>query len=126
MRFLYHYPETTGSGADMLDAGAIPEVAARAEAAGFDGFSLTEHPVPGARWLEHGGHQSLDPLIALAAIAAATQRIRLVTHLVVAGYRNPFVLAKAAATVDIVSGGRLTLGLGAGYHKTEFHALGVD
>src|SRR3954452_5015805 len=126
MRFVYHYPDTVGPDGHMLAPGPLPDVAARAEAVGFHGFSLTEHPVPGARWLEHGGHQSLDPLIALAAIAAATQRIRLVTHLVVAGYRNPFVLAKAAATVDIVSGGRLTLGLGAGYHKTEFHALGVD
>src|SRR3954453_5756336 len=121
MRFIFHYPETHGTDGAMLDAGPLDEVAVAAERAGFDGFSLTEHPVPGARWLEHGGHQSLDPLIALAAIAVATQRIRLVTHLVVAGYRNPFVLAKAAATVDIVSGGRLTLGLGAGYHKTEFH-----
>jgi probable F420-dependent oxidoreductase len=126
VRFVYHYPDTIGPVGHMLDPGPIAEVAARAEAAGFDGFSLTEHPVPGARWLEHGGHQSLDPIVALAAAAAATDRIRLVTHLVVAAYRNPFVLAKAAATLDIVSGGRLVLGLGAGYHKAEFHALGVD
>ncbi|MDX6288049.1 MAG: hypothetical protein QOG53_3534 [Frankiales bacterium] len=126
MRFVYHYPDITGTSAHMLDPGPISQVAARAEAAGFHGFALTEHPVPGARWLEHGGHQSLDPLVALAAIATATQRIRLITHLVVAGYRNPFLLAKAAATVDIVSGGRMTLGLGAGYHKAEFHALGVE
>jgi probable F420-dependent oxidoreductase len=126
MRFVYHYPDTMGPAGHMLDPGPVAEVAARAEAAGFHGFSLTEHPVPGARWLEHGGHQSLDPLVALAAAAAATDRIRLVTHLVVAAYRNPFVLAKAAATLDIISGGRLVLGLGAGYHKAEFHALGVD
>jgi probable F420-dependent oxidoreductase len=126
MRFVYHYPDTVGPDGHMLDPGPIAAVAAGAESAGFHGFSLTEHPVPGARWLEHGGHQSLDPLVALAAVATATEHIRLVTHLVVAAYRNPFHLAKAAATVDIVSRGRLTLGLGAGYHKTEFHALGVD
>ena len=126
MRFAYHYPDTNGATAHMLDPGPLAEVATRAEAAGFHGFTLTEHPVPGARWLEHGGHQSVDPLVALAAAATATERIRLITHLVVAGYRNPFLLAKAAATVDLVSGGRMTLGLGAGYHKAEFHALGVD
>ena len=126
MRFFYHYSETNGTAGDMLDAGSIPEVAAVAERAGFDGFALTEHPVPGARWLASGGHQSLDPFIALGAAAAATERLLLLTHLVVAPYRNPFLLAKAAATVDKLSGGRFILGLGAGYQKSEFYALGVD
>ena len=126
MHFLFHYPETSGTTDHMLEPGAIPAVAARAEAAGFDGFSLTEHPVPGVRWLEHGGHQSLDPFVALAAAAAATTRLRLLTHLAVAPYRNPFLLAKAAATVDLMSNGRMTLGLGAGYHGNEFRALCVD
>jgi probable F420-dependent oxidoreductase len=126
LRFFYHYPETSGTDGDMLDPGSLHEVAAAAERSGFDGFSLTEHPVPGARWLAAGGHQSLDPLVALAYVAAATERLRLLTHLVVAPYRNPFLLAKAAATVDRLSGGRLILGLGAGYQKSEFYALGVD
>ena len=126
MRFFYHYPETGGTDGDMLDPGSLHEVAAAAERSGFDGFSLTEHPVPGARWLAAGGHQSLDPLVALAYVAAATKRLRLLTHLVVAPYRNPFLLAKAAATVDRLSVGRLILGLGAGYQKSEFYALGVD
>ncbi len=126
MRYIYHYPETGGTDADMLDAGPIHEVAARAEQAGFDAFALTEHPVPGARWLAAGGHQTLDPFVALGFAAATTSRIRLLTHLAVAPYRNPFLLAKAAATVDKLSGGRMILGLGAGYHKAEFFALGVD
>lgn len=126
LRFAYHYPETTGTEADMLDAGPIDEVAAAAERCGFDAFALTEHPVPGAQWLESGGHQSLDPFVAFGFAAAATSRIRLLTHLAVAPYRNPFLLAKAAATVDKLSGGRLILGLGAGYHKREFSALGVE
>jgi probable F420-dependent oxidoreductase len=126
VQFFYHYPETTGTDADMLDPGLIHDVAAKAESTGFDGFALTEHPIPGARWLSHGGHQSLDPFVALGAAAAATRRIRLLTHLAVASYRNPFLLAKAAATVDKLSGGRMILGLGTGYHKTEFYALGVD
>ena len=126
LRFVLHYPETNGPDGDMLDSGPLDEVARRAEQAGFDALALTEHPAPGARWLASGGHQSLDPFAALAFAAAATSRLRLLTHLVLAPYRNPFLLAKAAATVDKLSGGRLILGLGAGYQKSEFYALGVD
>lgn len=126
LRFVFHYPETAGVDADMLDPGPLDEVAVAAERAGFTGLSLTEHPVPSARWLSSGGHQSLDPLVGLGFVAAATERLKLVTNLVVAPYRNPFLLAKAAATVDKLSGGRLILGLGAGYQKSEFFALGVD
>jgi probable F420-dependent oxidoreductase len=124
--FIFQYPETTGSDADMLDAGPLGEVAVACERAGFTGIALTEHPVPGARWLSSGGHQSLDPLVALGYAAGATSRLKLLTNLVVAPYRNPFLLAKAAATVDKLSGGRLILGLGAGYQKSEFSALGID
>jgi len=109
-----------------VDAASLTEIAAAAERAGFAAFSLTEHPIPGARWLCSGGHQMLDPLVALAHVAAATERLRLLTYLVVAPYRNPFLLAKAAATADRLSNGRLTLGLGAGYNKSEFYALGID
>ncbi|ONH30873.1 LLM class F420-dependent oxidoreductase [Pseudofrankia asymbiotica] len=126
MRFILHYPETNGTSRDMLDLGPLDEVAAAAEKAGFDAISLTEHPVPGASWLENGGHQSLDPFVALGFAAAATTRLRLMTNLVVAPYRNPFLLAKAAATVDKLSGGRLIIGMGTGYQKSEFFALGVD
>jgi probable F420-dependent oxidoreductase len=124
--FFFQYPETTGTDADMLDAGPLAEVAIACERAGFTGIALTEHPVPGARWLSSGGHQSLDPLVALGYVAGATTRLKLLTNLVVAPYRNPFLLAKAAATVDKLSGGRLILGLGAGYQKSEFFALGID
>jgi len=124
--FFFHYPETTGTESDMLDMGPLRDVAIAAERAGFTGISLTEHPIPGAKWLNAGGHQSLDPLVALGYVAGATERLRLLTNLVVAPYRNPFLLAKAAATVDKLSGGRLILGLGAGYQKSEFYALGID
>jgi probable F420-dependent oxidoreductase len=126
VRFFFQFPETTGSKTDMLEVGPLRDVAVAAEQAGFYGIALTEHPVPGARWLENGGHQSLDPLVALGYVAGATTRLRLLTNLVVAPYRNPFLLAKAAATVDKLSGGRLVLGLGAGYQKSEFYALGID
>lgn len=126
LRFIYHYAETNGREGDLLDAGPVGEVAAAAERAGFDGLSFTEHPVPGSRWLDAGGHQTLDPFVALAFAAAATVRLRLLTYLAVLPYRNPFLLAKTAATLDRLSGGRLILGLGTGYQKSEFHALGVD
>jgi probable F420-dependent oxidoreductase len=126
MQFFFTYPEINGTDADMLDAGALDEVARAAERAGFDGLSLTEHPVPGAGWLTSGGHQTLDPFVGLGFAAAVTTRLRLLTHLSVAPYRNPFLLAKATATVDKLSGGRMVLGMGTGYHKTEFYALGVD
>lgn len=126
MHFFFHYPEPNGPDADVLDAGPLRDIAVAVERAGFDGLSLSEHPVPGARWLASGGHQTLDPFVALGYVAAATERLRLLTYLAVAPYRNPFLLAKAAATLDKLSGGRVTLGLGTGYQKSEFHALGVD
>ncbi len=70
LRFFYHYPETNGTAADMLDVGPLGDVAQAAERDGFTGISLTEHPVPAARWLNAGGHQSLDPLVALGVITA--------------------------------------------------------
>jgi probable F420-dependent oxidoreductase len=126
MRFILQYPEATGSAIDLLDAGAIPEIAAAAEAAGWDGIALTEHPAPRASWLETGGHQSLDPFVALAAAAGVTKRLALVTNLSVIPYRNPLLLAKSAATLNRMSDGRFYMGAGAGYLKSEYFALGVD
>ena len=116
MKFVFNYPETSGLESDLLDSGEISDVAVAVEAAGFDAFALTEHPIPGANWLAHGGHQTLDPFVGLAFAAAVTERIQLLTHLSVAPYRNPFMLAKTAATLDRCSNGRFILGLGAGYH----------
>lgn len=110
----------------MLAAGGIGEVAHIVEQAGFEGFALTEHPAPSSAWLESGGHQTLDPFVALAHAAATTTRLQLLTYLSVAPYRNPLLLAKSAATVDVLSGGRFILGIGTGYLKAEYFALGVD
>ena len=126
VRAMFQYPEVSGRTADMLDAGPVAELARVAEDSGWAGFAFTEHPAPGLRWLEAGGHQSLDPLVALGHVAAVTSEIKLLTYLSVFPYRNPLLLAKSAATVDILSGGRLILGAGTGYAKGEFHALGVD
>ncbi|HEU4428967.1 MAG TPA: LLM class F420-dependent oxidoreductase [Myxococcota bacterium] len=126
MRFMLQYPDTHGTDSDMLDCGSVAEIAVAAERAGFDGLAFTEHPAPGARWLAAGGHQSLDPFVALGGAATVTTRIRLLTYLTVLPYRNPLLLAKSAATVDRLSNGRFILGAGAGYLKGEFAALGVD
>jgi probable F420-dependent oxidoreductase len=126
VRFILQYPEANGSELDLLDAGAFPEVAKAAEAAGWHGIALTEHPAPSSRWLESGGHQSLDPFVALGAAAGATTSLALVTNLSVVPYRNPLLLAKAAATLNRMSEGRFYLGAGAGYLKSEYFALGVD
>ena len=126
MRFILQYPEASGSAMDLLDAGAITDLAAAAERAGWSGIALTEHPAPSSRWLETGGHQSLDPFVALAAAAGVTTSLALVTNISVIPYRNPLLLAKSAATLNRMSEGRFYLGAGAGYLKSEYFALGVD
>jgi probable F420-dependent oxidoreductase len=126
VRFILQYPEASGSDIDLLDAGAIPDLARAAEKAGWNGISLTEHPAPSSRWLGTGGHQSLDPFVALAAAAGVTTDLALVTNLSVIPYRNPLLLAKSAATLNRMSEGRFYLGAGAGYLKSEYFALGVD
>jgi probable F420-dependent oxidoreductase len=111
---------------EFLTADAISSVAAAAEAAGFDAVYVTDHPFPGDQWLAHGGHHTMDPWVVLAVAAAATTRLRLMTNLLIAAYRNPYVTAKAVASLDVVSGGRVVLGIGAGYLESEFDGLGVD
>ncbi len=67
-----------------------------------------------------------EPLVALAACAAVTERVRLATAIVIGPLRNTAVLAKQAATIDAVSGGRLVLGLGLGARHDDYEAAGVD
>ncbi|MHC9295664.1 LLM class F420-dependent oxidoreductase [Mycobacterium sp. LTG2003] len=110
---------------DLVSGNGITAVAVAAEAAGFDGFGFTDHPAPSQRWLDAGGHDALDPFVAMAFAAAGTTTLRLVPNIVVLPYRNPFVVAKSGATLDLLSGGRFTLAVGVGYLKREFAALGV-
>ena len=111
---------------ELVSGVGIATVASAAERAGFHGFGFTDHPAPTERWLHAGGHDALDPFVAMAFAAARTTRLRLIPNIVVLPYRNPFVVAKAGATLDLLSGGRFTLAAGAGYLKREFEALGVD
>jgi probable F420-dependent oxidoreductase len=105
---------------------SIGDVAKLVEEAGFDGFSMSEHPYPDKAWLAKGGHHAFDPFVSLSFAAAATTRMQLMTYILVSGYRSPYLTAKAAASLDLLSGGRFTLGTGAGYLKSEFEALGAD
>jgi probable F420-dependent oxidoreductase len=102
------------------------DVAKLVEEAGFDGFSMSEHPYPDKQWLAHGGHHAFDPFVSLSFAAAATTRIRVMTYILVSGYRSPYLAAKSAVSLDVLSGGRFTLGTGAGYLKSEFEALHAD
>ena len=112
--------------AEFVTQAAVAEIAAAAEDAGFDACFVTDHPFPPHRWLHGGGHHALDPFVALSFAAAATARLRVQTHILVLPYRNPFVVAKAALSLDVLSGGRVILGVAAGYLKGEFAALGAD
>lgn len=127
MRFTFTHPmHSHPYNQELVTGFGIATVAAAAEAAGFDGFGFTDHPAPTQRWLEAGGHDAVDPFVAMGFAAARTTTLRLIPNVVVLPYRNPFVVAKSGATLDLLSNGRFTLAVGVGYLKREFAALGVD
>ncbi len=105
---------------------AIAEMATTAEKLGYSGVFVTDHPAPPKSFLNNGGHHTLDPMITLAAAATTTTKIQLLTNLYIVAYRNPFLVAKMVASLDNLSFGRLILGVGAGYLREEFQAVGVD
>ena len=127
MKFTLQYPIAhAGYSPALLGADGMRSVVTAAETAGFDSIAFTEHPAPSQKWMAGGGHESFDPLTALALCAGVTNTIRLQTYLLVLPYRNPFLAAKQAATLDVLSGGRLILSVGTGYLRSEFLALGVE
>ncbi len=71
-----------------------------------------------------GGGDALETFSILGVVAGATERLRLVTSVLVLPYRNPVLTAKMVASLDVLSGGRVTLGVGVGWLKEEFEALG--
>ena len=126
MRFGVAIPTDRVDAADeFLSPDGISAIARAAEDAGFYSAYVTDHPFPVQRWLDGGGHHALDPFVALSFAAAATETLRLQTHILVLGYRNPFLLAKAVLSLDVLSRGRLVVGVGAGYLRGEFEALGA-
>jgi probable F420-dependent oxidoreductase len=105
---------------------AVVQVAQAAEKAGFHSALVTDHPAPTGRWLDAGGHHAQDPFVMLSFVAAATRTLRLQTGILVLPYRNPFITARSVATLDVFSRGRVSLGVGVGYLKGEYRALGVN
>lgn len=89
------------------------------EEAGFDLFTITDHFMNMRNPNEIGNHP-LECWTTLAGLAATTKKIKLAPLVSCYGYRRPTVLAKMATTVDIISGGRLIFGIGAGWHEDEF------
>ncbi|KUN21604.1 LLM class F420-dependent oxidoreductase [Streptomyces antibioticus] len=101
-------------------------VARAAESAGFAYVASCDHVAIPRRLASAMSTVWYDPVATLAHLAAATERIRLLSHVAVVGLRHPLLSAKQYATVDHLSGGRLILGVGAGHVAEEFEVLGLD
>ena len=126
MKFSLEYPsEIPDAAPGFLTADALTELAVQAEKLGFGAVAFSDHPAPSMKWRRSGGHDTVEPAVALSYIAAATTTIRLMTHLYVLPFRNPYLAAKTLTSLDMVSGGRLIAAVGAGYLRSEFSALGV-
>jgi probable F420-dependent oxidoreductase len=122
----------------LASASAIYRIAERAEALGFDALWTADHLVlpiesssfypylPGMQVRPDARHAFIDPLIALAGIAARTSRIRLGVSVYLAALRHPIVAAKLVASLDQMSGGRVVLGVGAGWVPEEYETLGIE
>ena len=113
-----------------------------ADAVGIDRVVVSDHVVYGENLEAYarpelggseGGRQPtgpdgcwLEPMTTLAVVAGVTTRLRLGTNILLAALRRPVVLAKTAATLDVLSSGRLDLGIGVGWQKEEYDAAGLD
>lgn len=129
-------PEDPGTWEPVLDC------ARAADAAGVDRVVVSDHVVFGEHLEAYGRPESggvdggkqptgpdghwLEPLTTLAVLCGTTSRVRLGTNILIAALRRPVVLAKAAATLDVLSGGRLDLGVGIGWQREEYEAAGLD
>ena len=110
-------------------AGSSPDgmrrVVETAEALGFDSVWTTEHIVVGPDWIDPYG-RVYDPLVTLGWIAGWTERVRLGTSIVILPLHNPFHVAKQAATLQDLSGGRAIVGVGMGWYEREYEFMGVE
>ena len=112
----------------------LVDLARRVEDAGADGIVLADHVLCGPRldrypWGDFPFPPEapwLEPLTMLTAIATATERIKLTTGILIVPLRPATLLAKTVATLDVLSGGRLELGVGTGWQEEEFTAEGLD
>jgi len=115
----------------------LTALARGAEAAGFESVWTVEHVIypegyestypydPSGKMVMSASTPLPDPLLWLAFVAAATETLRLGTGILILPQRNPVVLAKEVATLDHLSGGRVELGIGVGWLREEFDALGI-
>ncbi|MES5821819.1 TIGR03619 family F420-dependent LLM class oxidoreductase [Streptomyces sp. RG80] len=118
---IYAEPWEAAAGpADLLD------IARAADRAGFAYVATCDHVAIPRRLAPAMSTVWYDPVATLAYLAAATERVRLLSHVAVVGLRHPLLTAKQYATLDHLSGGRLILGVGAGHVQEEFEVLGVD
>jgi probable F420-dependent oxidoreductase len=113
-------PSNEPGGAKVLD-----ELPANAEAWGYDSLWFTDHVVGVRAMAGVYGSYWLDPLVAMTWVAARTSTIRLGTGVLVVPHRDPVLTAKMVASIDVFSGGRVDLGVGTGWSRAEFRALGV-
>lgn len=121
--------QVPGTASDWEAGGGIDDVAAIAATAdelGFAHLTCSEHVAVPVDVAAVRGATYWDPLATLAFLAARTSRIRLVTSVVVLGYHHPLEIAKRYGTLDRISGGRLTLGVGVGSLREEFDLLGCE
>lgn len=121
---------TRAPNSDYLGFEASPEAivaaAQKAEAVGFDAIFVNDHIIVGDDARSAPWTNVYDPLVAMSFIAAHTSRIGVGVSVLIMPYRNPIATAKALATLDRMSGGRLTIGVGAGWNEAESAALGVN
>ncbi|MCY1139061.1 LLM class flavin-dependent oxidoreductase [Actinoplanes sp. Pm04-4] len=104
-----------GLGLPITDPRLLIDWARRAEACGFDTLALLDRLV----------HDNPEPLVALSVLAGATSRIRLQTEVLLGPLRASALLAKQVATLDVMSGGRFTLGIGIGVREDDYTTAGV-
>jgi probable F420-dependent oxidoreductase len=119
-------------GANMgvcASADGATRIAALAEELGYDSLWMGEHVVAPSPRVKPSpiepDYPILDPLVTLARLAGETERVLLATGIVILPQRNPVVLAKELASLDVLSEGRLVLGVGVGYVEPEMRAVGV-
>jgi len=110
-------------------------LAGEVEARGFDALFLPEHthiptsrrtPYPGGGELPEEYSRTFDPFLALTAAAAVTERLTLGTGVCLVGQRDPIVLAKEVASIDVLSGGRFAFGIGYGWNHDEMEDHGLE
>jgi probable F420-dependent oxidoreductase len=120
---------TRAPNSDYLGFEASPEAiiaaAKKAEAVGFDAIFVNDHIIVGDDARSAPWTNVYDPFVAMSFIAAQTSRIGVGVSVLIMPYRNPIATAKALATLDRMSGGRVTIGVGAGWNEAESAALGV-